>query len=83
MDFDEGWKRVEGIGLFAGLFVWGFLIFSAIDEGRWAENKSFGWVYEDIWGWIFTLLLSFAPWLTLLVIKWVIDGFRSKENQGE
>ena len=82
MDFDKGWKRLEAIGLVAAVLIIGLLFFSALDEAE-ARNKSFSWIFEDVGGWIFVLLLSLIPWLSLKIIKWIIDGFKSKENQGE
>jgi hypothetical protein len=80
MDFDKGWKRLEAIGLVAAVLIIVFMFFAVLDEAE-ARNKPFSWIFEDVGGWIFVLSLSLTPWLTLKITKWIIDGFRSKEDK--
>ena len=65
MDFDKGWGRLEKILLILGVLFAWFIAPKEID-GTAVIVISF---------------FAFGPFLTAKIIKWIIDGFRSKEDK--
>ncbi len=71
MDFDEGWRRLEKILLWGGVF---FSVVGVSGEGDW-----FGKFYKSI----FIIGFCFLPYFGSKGIKWIVDGFRGKNNEDD